>query len=223
MLRPTKILALLCSILAPVACVADVEDDTPGSDRAFQTELDREIEDLEVEGPSERDAQDHRAAAAYVADATCAPEVHVGEGTDWLMDMTVEELLTAPSGYLSVAPLRSSNDDPSDCHAEGIVTVRVAKGIAPHIKISSLCVGEQAGDDSIVLEACEDGEATLADWGMPSLTSQGDPTATECWFCTADSCFNNGAYDQKKKGNINPCPFNWGTNCCWATNNGCCY
>lgn len=216
MLYSTKILAILCSILVPLGCVADTGDSAE-SNRALQAEFEDELED------DEPGVQDRQSPAAYVTGATCGPEVHIGEGADWLMDMTVEELVTASSGYLSVAPLRSSSDDASECHAEVVVDVRVAEGVALHTNISSLCVDDRASNDEIVLRTCADGEVSLGSRSTSSLTDQADPVAAECWFCTADSCINNGWYDQKKKGNIYSCPFNWGTDCCWASNNGCCY
>lgn len=216
----TKLLMILCLGLATVGCVAETDEPEPGSDRASFTRPADVDEDDDSLVSAEPEAQGHRVASEHVVDASCMTEVHLGEGSDWLMDMTVEELAAAPSGYLSVAPLRPSND-PSDCRAEGIVSVRVAQGIAEHVKVSSLCIDEHASADEIVLRACSDDEPSLAAWRMSSLTASPDPTEGACWFCHPDACWD-GSTPQRKEGNTGPCIPNFWNTCCWATNAGCC-
>jgi hypothetical protein len=222
MSHSTQIFVLLCLGLATVGCVAGADEPEFSNEREL---LAHDLDEDENDGSlaaAEPGVQEQRGPSEYAADASCGPEVHVDQGeSDWLMDMTAEELMAAPSGYLSVAPLRSMSDEQSDCHAEGVVTVRVADGIAPRTNISSLCIDEQAGVDEMVLRACANGEPSLGDWRMSSLTAASDPAAGACWFCHSDLCADD-VHKQRKEGSTGPCIPNFWNTCCWAANAGCC-
>jgi len=135
-----------------------------------------------------------------------------------ILSMTAEEVIKAPGGHLSVAPLTASDDNESGCQAEAAVAVRIADGTAPNLKIASLCTDAQAGDE-VVLRGCRAGETPISERGVSSLTDRSNAWGTPCYWCTSDHCSNNWYLPQRKEGTTFWCPS--GT-CCWASNGGCC-
>jgi hypothetical protein len=206
---PTTFALLL--LLTSLGCT---ESDL-GPDVESDVEL-AELETLELEAAAQPGGP--APASEATAKEPCAAELALDEGFDVFADMTAEELLEAPAGHLMMAPLQAT--DEAGCNAESIVSVQVAPGVPPDASIASLCADELPGGE-VMLRECAEHEAALADLGMTSVTIDQEPVGG-CYFCTGDTCLNNGSFKQRKEGSTGPCFPNFWDTCCWAFNGGCC-